>query len=484
MRYAVYKSINLLSDSIVEAVNYTKNNTGATNLLSDCVVAISSLKNIFISNSLNTEKFDMFLECIDKIVECIEKGEEYQQLISVLMDITLDINKVCKGLKYKLEILFLAELGSKWDAMDSVYRALKNRNDCAVNVVIMPIFRAIKLSSGEVKSDIIYEDYLTPMGIENIPFKDYDIKKHLPDITFTSQPYESVMPEQFWAENIVPYTKLVYLPYFTSRGIVTEKEKNVQCELPTQKIAWKVICESEQAKKVYSKFSPSFGENILASGLPKWDWVINMEKRNIEFPKQWNKLKNKKIILKNQHYIFQPRELLELIRSSINYFDKSDFGLLYRFHPLTETMFNVYYPNYFEEWEKVKKEIENSSNVAIDYNTSYDCAFKYSDILLTGYTSLIQQYVLTKKPIVIIHQKVRFEEHKKYDNSENAYIKNTELLAVKTSEEGYELCKKILTTSDYDYDNRMRFINDFMPNADGKIGERIASKLISEFLEL
>ena len=45
--------------------------------------------------------------------------------------------------------------------------------------------------------------------------KDYDIKKDLPDLVFTSQPYESVTPEQFWAENIAPYTRLVYLPYYT-----------------------------------------------------------------------------------------------------------------------------------------------------------------------------------------------------------------------------------------------------------------------------
>lgn len=482
MRYTVYKSINLLADSIIEAINYIKINPSAIGLLSDCILAVNSMKNIFASNNICDDMLEIFLECIERIIECVKSEKEYSIQIDNLLKIATDIKETCHKLEYKLEIVFLAELGSKWDSMDSVYRAFKSRNDCNVNVIIMPIFRAIKLPNGEVKSDVIYEDYLTPMGIENIPFKNYDIKKHLPDITFTSQPYESVMPEQFWAENIVPYTKLVYLPYFTSRGVVNDSERTTQCEMPTQKLAWKVICQSDEAKKIYSKYFATNGENILVSGLPKWDWVVNMKQRNVQFPKTWEKLKNKKIILKNQHYIFKPNELLDSMRTSIDYFKGSDIGLVYRFHPLTETMFNVYYPNYSLEWEKIKKEIENSSNVAIDYNTTYDCAFLYSDILLTSYTSLIQQYILTKKPIVVVHQNVNFEKHKAYDDNENTFMRNTELLAADTEETGYEICKKILKDGDYDYENRMKFIDKFLPGADGNIGKRLTEKIISCFL--
>ena len=319
------------------------------------------------------------------------------------------------------------------------------------------------------------------MGIEHIPFQKYDIKKDLPDMAFTSQPYESVTPEQFWAENIVPYTKLVYLPYFTSRGIDDQSQIETQCKMPMQELAWRVVCQSEKAKEAYSKHFATKGENIIATGLPKLDWVVNMEERNISFPKEWNKLKNKKVILNNQHYLFGPENLLEVLRNSINYFNNSDIGLLYRFHPMTETMFNVYYPSYKEEWEKVKKEIEYSSNVAIDYNTTYDCAFKYSDILLTGYSSLIFQYLLTKKPIVTFRYG-NFEKNEEDIENKDAFLKVTRLYTVDSNEDGYELCKKILNDGDCDYEERMRLINNFLPEADGNIGERVTIKLISDLL--
>ncbi len=478
MRYTVYKNINLLSDSIVEAVNYISNNLNSIALLSDCVSAITSIKNSFISNNIDTKELDLFLECVNEIIKLIDEKKEYVSEINKLLEIAKKINEDCKNIEYKFKIVFFAELGSKWDSMDSVYKAFKNRTDCEVTVVLAPIFRAIKLPNGEIKSDIIYEDYLTSMGIPHIPFQKYDIKKELPDMAFTNQPYESVTPEQFWAENIVPYTKLVYLPYFTSRGVVDQSQIETQCKMPMQQLAWKVVCQSEKAKEIYSKYFLTKGENIIATGLPKWDWVVNMKERDIVFPKEWEKLKGKKVILKNQHYNFKPENLLKVLRDSIEYFKDSDVGLLYRFHPMTETMFKVYYQSYKEEWEKVKKEIELSSNVAIDYNTTYDASFYYSDILLTGYSSIISQYLLTKKPVVLINWG-GLEKLKKYDESENAFLKLTELYPAENSEIGYEVCEKILKTGDYEYEKRMKLIEEWFNNA-GNIGSKIATDLINE----
>lgn len=478
MTYAVYKAIVQLSNSVVEALEYIKEHSEMVSILLDANNAILTIKNKLESNNeIVISEFEEFFYKVAEIANNIENNQKYIYKLNELYELSIRIATHCKkNLKYKFKIVFFAELGSKWDSMDSVYKAFKNRTDCEVTVVLAPIYRAIKLPNGEVKSDIIYEDYLTPMGIPHIPFQKYDIKKELPDMAFTSQPYESVTPEQFWAENIVPYTRLVYLPYFTAGIFFGDEEKFCQCQMPMHKLAWKVICQTEKVKEIYSKYFPTKGENIIATGLPKWDWVVNMKEREVVFPKEWEKLKGKKVILKNQHYVFKPENLLKVLRDSIEYFKDSDVGLLYRFHPMTETMFKVYYPSYKEEWEKVKREIELSSNVAIDYNTTYDVAFYYSDILLTGYSSIISQYLLTKKPVVLIG---RLEKYKECEENENTFLKLTELYLAENSEIGYEVCEKILKTGDYEYKKRMNLIKEWFPNA-GNIGLKIADDLIEE----
>ena len=79
MRYVIYKKINLLADSIVEAINHIKNKPESIGMLSDCVNAI-----LTIQNSLNTSKIELssisiFLEKVNKIMERYNK-----QLISIL----------------------------------------------------------------------------------------------------------------------------------------------------------------------------------------------------------------------------------------------------------------------------------------------------------------------------------------------------------------------------------------------------------------
>jgi len=364
-----------------------------------------------------------------------------------------------------------------------VYQACKNRKDCEVEVVIAPIFRAVKYPNGEIKSDVIYEDFLTPMGIQHTPFKDYDIKKDLPDITFTSQPYESVTPEQFWAENIVPYTRLVYLPYFTSTGIYSNNGKMAQCQMPIHELAWRIICQSEDVKAEYSKYMVLKGANIIADGLPKWDWVVNMKNREIEFPEEWEKIRGKKIILRNYHYNFSnPADFIKGLYEKIEEHNGTDIGYLCRFHPMVETMFKVYYPNLKKQWEEVKHAIDISKNVVIDRNISYDYSFKFSDMLVTNRgTSLISQYLLTNKPIIVFYWGC-LEEAKKLEESNEYFIKGTQLYASNDAEDYKILCNKLFSGEDFEYEKRMELVKRKLPKADGNIGERLVDRLINEIM--
>lgn len=485
MRYSVYKFLRGVSASILEGVTYVKEKPASINILADCAEGLVSIKEALIMNQKNSlEEIDLALGKINEIADCIENNKEYSNKLDELLELVKKIDEYCKTkINYKFRIVFFAELGSKWDSMDSVYWAYKNREDCDVSVVLAPIYRAIKLHNGEIRSDVIYRDYLTDMGIKHILFKDYDIKKDMPDIVFTSQPYESVTPEQFWAENIVPYTRLVYLPYFTSSNVLNDEQKYVQCQMPIHKLAWRVVCQSEKVKEIYSKYFIDGGKKLVSMGLPKWDYVVNMQDRNIEMPKEWEKLKDKKVILRNFNYnLSNPKFIIDALYEMIEIVKGKNIAFLVRFHPMMETMFKVYYTEFMDEWQKVKVAIDSSKNVAIDRNEGYDAALKFSDIFLTPYTSLVFQYLLTKKPVVIMFWN-NLENAKIRDSKEDVFIKVSEFYSTKNIETGYELCKKILLEGDSEYKERMELIKEYLPNSDGKIGERIASELIREILK-
>ena len=182
MRFSVYKSMLDMCNTLKEAVSYMYENNNA-DLVDGCLDMLVSI---------NSTLAEYNLTDFESIIE-LSNGFNSQNLnLPEIYNKIADLeNEIKAKAKYKLHILFVAELAGKWDSMASVYDAMKNRDDCEVEVVIQPIFRAVKMPDGSVKSDVILNDYLTPMGIENIPYDQYDFAGKMPDITFFSQPYES-----------------------------------------------------------------------------------------------------------------------------------------------------------------------------------------------------------------------------------------------------------------------------------------------------
>lgn len=237
-----------------------------------------------------------------EFVSCVKGGQANCNIGSLIDEFSVE----CKNnIEYKLKVLFVAELGGKWDSMDSVYHAFMKRDDCEVDVVIEPVFRQQTGADGITRREVICEDFLTPMGINNIPYQNYDIEKTAPDMTFISQPYESCTIPTFWPENISKVSRLVYLPYYCA--ITMKKEGfvtfNAFKNMNVQKYSWKIACQSEQMKKYYVEYDSNRGENVLVTGLPKWDYVLQHNKDNTPCPNNWKKkINGRKVFLWNNHY--------------------------------------------------------------------------------------------------------------------------------------------------------------------------------------
>ncbi len=114
-----------------------------------------------------------------------------------------------KEISYRVRAVFFAEQGEKWDAMESVYAYMRDDPRFDPVVVLTPIFRTIRRTDSHVDQEVIYKDYLTPMGIPFYAYNAYSLPDDRPDLAFSSQPYDSVQLPQFYAESVSKYTRLV-----------------------------------------------------------------------------------------------------------------------------------------------------------------------------------------------------------------------------------------------------------------------------------
>lgn len=488
MRFCYYKLINDLCASLIEAAGYIFN-SGDASLWPMCTEAVNTIEQTLSVNKDSVSSRNIFDICskLKENIAIYQNGEDNGQ--EIISNITELVSECKNSISFRLRVLFVADLGGKWDSMDSVYYAFKNRDDCDVDVVIQPIFRQRTAPDGSTISEVICDDYLTPMGIKNIPYREYDMEKIAPDITFISQPYESVTVPMFWPENIAKVSRLVYLPYY----MATFYDKEIASatyetffKSTTERYAWKIPCQSEAMKKYYEETASNKGSNVIVTGIPKWDYPLKLNKKNTAMPQKWKKkCEGRTVFLWNTHFtsgsrsinLFnQGEELLHIIAKN------KKAALIWRPHPMTETVIKVYTPEKIPQYKKILKFIADSDNIVIDKNPTYDCAFVWSDALITEVSSLADQYMLTGKPILYASTLNRVKIR-------NRYCASATLFDYSKVKWGCSLgdiekfISSIQSGIDDNKDDRKYILDKYYPFADGNVGERFTEQLIEKFLE-
>ena len=136
-------------------------------------VCIQSLQAIIkaLSTCADDIKSSSIIEELNSMINSLSSQQPDIDKASVLTEkLILDCRS---GLAYKIKVLFVAELGGKWDSMESVYEECMKRDDIDVDVVLQPVFREVRLSDGSIRHEEANYDWLTPMGINHIPYKEY-----------------------------------------------------------------------------------------------------------------------------------------------------------------------------------------------------------------------------------------------------------------------------------------------------------------------
>lgn len=376
---------------------------------------------------------------------------------------------------YQVRALFIAGLGSTWDAMESVYEYMRDDPRFDPVVVRTPTGRAVE-RDGKREQEIIYQDFLTPMGIPSLGYDEYDIETDCPELAFTNQPYENCTLEQFWPENIAKYTRLVYLPYFLPY-LMLEEHKQALCQLPVFRYAWKVLGASDRHFRFYSRYASNNGGNMLVTGLPKLDPVVKMRDKKISLPKSWSMaVKGRKVFLWNTWYIY-PGSSLIYCETIIEWFrSHTDCALVWRPHPMTDTVTKLYYPpEIYAELQRCIEMIKELPNAVYDEEPSCNAAFSCSDAQLSDYSSLMCQYLPLDKPLLWIKNSGYIGE---FDRCRGNYFIDPIWMEEAAQADGIcQFLERIRNGVDAKAAIRKKVLQRDIPLADGHCGERVCNAL-------
>ncbi len=471
MRYSMLVTITDMSRTLLEAAQYLASAPAGdirAELLDNGRRMMGQIRDVLERHSGDL-RTTLPLERLWKIGQ-LWGGGEHGALEETLEEF---IRKLPEEVSYQVRAVFFAELGEKWDAMESVYEYMRNDPRFDPVVVRTPVGRVV-MRDGKKEQEIIYKDFLTPMGIPSLGYDQYSLEEDCPELAFISQPYESCTLREFWPETIAKVTRLVYLPYWMP-DLISEDTRETLCQLPVYQYAWKVIGSSGSHYRYYAKHALNGGGNMLVTGIPKTDPTICLLKKGTNIPDNWKTvIEGRKVILWNTWYSFED--------SSLKYFDEirdwfhhhNDCALIWRPHPMTETVAKLYYPKkIYDRIHDCMAEVERSNNMLLDTGTSYMAAFWCSAAQISDFSSLMFQYLLLDKPVLWIS---RSNDEMRKENRD--FFVDWHWMEEAVNADGVlEFLERTRTGCDKKRDLRDKIRRRDIPLADGFCGERVCEEL-------
>jgi len=354
-------------------------------------------------------------------VQLVEESKEAftlaERLISSLQDTSTDeVERIymefcekVEALPTQYKVVFLPYYDNTWDSLASVYEAFAADPMFVTEIVIIPISR-----NTPTGNKYVYNDYLTPQGIPNTHYDEYDYKTDLPDVVFYNQPYDGVNFPKFKSHNIKPYAGLmVYVPYFvTCNGYLTAERKEElvipMTELPGHNNADIMVIQGDWFIKLFSNLSKNISK-MIALGNPKTDNMHKLSEsgqwtRHSEWEK---KIGSRRTFLLNTHYTFIDSEYRNDIYHLLDcLFDflavNSNTALIWRPHPQTFYMAENRTDENANKLIRYIEAAQSSDRIIFDQTNSVVSAFMYSDAVISQLSSIVAEAVCMNKPIFLI----------------------------------------------------------------------------------
>lgn len=211
-------------------------------------------------------------------------------------------------MQVKKEIVFMPYHANHWKAMESVWRAACEEENCDVRVVPIPYY--YKRQMGRKLSERCYDGEKFPEYVPITSFLDYNLENNHPDRIYIQNPHDNwdhvlTVHSDYYSTELWKHTEeLIYIPWFKTDEIPKTDERAINAmkyyvAMPGVVNADKVIVQSEMMKQSYVDYLSDWAgedtrqiweEKIIGTGSPLDDIDDTDELR----PTSW---RDKKVLL-------------------------------------------------------------------------------------------------------------------------------------------------------------------------------------------
>jgi hypothetical protein len=375
----------------------------------------------------------------------------------------------------KIKVVFLAQETNIWPSLESVYHAFAGDSRCEAQLLYVPFEH--RNNDKKIDSFTIYQN----MGLPIKHCLDYNLADESPDIVFFSKPYDGI-PMQFHIDNVDPVVqRSVYIPYWVNWMAVQNLQFLIDYHyrMSLHDKAWKIFDAPDYVRISHAQYGSRKGENLELIGHPRFDAIGKLRDIRKDIPVSWDeKIDNKMAILWNTHSYIKDdgwstfatlgNQILEFFRTH------QHFVLIWRPHP---HFFNSLINGNVmaeEDVDALKTLVSSSNNIILDATPNYLYAFSVADALISDASSLLVEFLPTRKPILYTY------------NNSSRFIVNENLLPAlyeaSTWNDVEKFIQMLMDGKDHKAEERKKVVEKFMPNARKNVGELIMNKCIEDLV--
>lgn len=400
-----------------------------------------------------------------------------------------------RNIKVILKVVFMPYKASMWTSLESIWKAAEEDEHCEAKVVVIPYY---KLDSQCNKTELQYEANLFPSYVPIVHYSRYHVEQEEPDMIFIHNPYDEYnnvtrVPEQYYSYNLKEHTqKLIYSPY-GMMGYYNPDKGAFMCHTSAVGVADKVLVQSQKVKQIYIDHRVDKNK-LIALGSPKVDAVVEGLQKPICYPEGWEeRLRGRKVFLLNTHLSYFINGFNQAIETGTDLskrryeqiwdllLNRDGCALIWRPHPLLKTTLesrNLY--GTLDFVNQLEQRILESDNAVLDVNGEYDISFRLSDALISTYSSIIPEYMISGKPIYIDQWQLNAERCKNspVDYSNIYYVGPADVKTLLA-----DFIQMVLDGEDPLYEKRMEDVHRAFSNLEGTIGKNVYQELKRTYIK-
>lgn len=304
--------------------------------------------------------------------------------------------------KERINCVFLALFDSVWK-YDNVYRLMEKDTRFNPIILVCPIVNYGK----ENMYENMETSYNTFKGKGYHVIRSYcietdeylDLRKELkPDIIFYTNPYRGLIDDRYYIDNFKDILT-VYTPYF----FCTNKDFHLSFNEPLHNLVWRRYLETEIHKQYAEKYSLNKGRNVVVTGAPGIDDLINPNYHSLDV---WqDKTHKKKRIIWAPHHTITPVGVI-FYSCFLKYADflldlakkyEESVEICFKPHPILRNRLYLVWgkektDDYYNQWN-------TGCNTSLSEGQYMDL-FLTSDAMLHDSASFIVEYLYTGKPVL------------------------------------------------------------------------------------